>query len=43
METNIYKSKSIPNAYIFIPAGAEPSSLPKQVLSKLGELTYLKK
>ncbi len=42
METDIYKSKSNPNTYLFVRSGRSTTELPSALLEKLGTLEFLK-
>ena len=42
MDTDIYKSKKLPNVFLFVPKGIGIGNLPELVKNQLGELLYFK-
>jgi uncharacterized protein YcgL (UPF0745 family) len=43
MKCDVYKSGSLRNAYLFVPAGSAPqASTPESVLTQLGNLSFFK-
>lgn len=42
MKTDIYESKLIPDAYLFVRSGIRTDDLPSKILDQLGELKYFK-
>ena len=42
MNTDIYRSSTHRGAYLFVPAGTNPTELPKYVLDRLGPVEYVK-